>query len=325
VVSEIAEGLGWPRRTSPVAMVYTWGPPSGDWDKVGRWEVRWRSLWGGCSAASGPAPWPSPDAAARALGRAGGSGAPLTLVSGDDASRALLVVRRSGGGFDLAALDAARPPREIHRADGDVFPDIEAALQFGGRWYVASAQGSSQASATVVWQVDGDSAREIARLPRAGPEGRSNVHLARRAEGRAIGVAIEGRPDATKPARLWVDSIDPETGEVGEPEPLAPLDFGGGPLAACTGDDDGWQVESSYAGNVDLDVGPGPGLSLQAPIVAMRLSATRACVARFAGFGADDTPPVAAGSPTPRLPGGRLIDVSLASGKTQTPFRCRLP
>jgi hypothetical protein len=324
VVSEIADGLGWPRRASPVAMVYTWGPQTGDWDKVGRWEVRWRSRWGGCASASGPAPWPTPDAAGRSLGRVGGSPAPMTLVSGDDADHALLVVRRSGG-FDLTALESARAPLAVHRADGDVFPDIEAAVQSGGRWYVASASSAWQLSAAVVWQVDGDVAREVARFPRAGPEGRAAVHLARRAEGRAIGVAVEGRPDATQPARLWLDRVDPETGEVGEPEPLAPLDFGGRPPPVCTGDDDGWQVELPYPGTVDLDLGPGAAQSVQGPLLALRISTTAACIERLAGLGSDEKPATAGGNPTAHLPPGRSFDVSLASGKTYEAFRCRLP
>lgn len=323
VVSEIADGVGWPRRASPIAMVYAWGPAAGDWDRLGRWEVRWRSLWGGCASASGPAPWPTPDAAGRALGRAGGGAAPLTLVPGDDGGHALLVVRRQGG-FDLVGLEAGRAPREIDRADGDVFPDIEAAVQSGGRWYVASAQSGAQLSATVVWRIDGDGAHEVARLQRAGPDGRAGVHLARRPEGRAVGVAIEGRPDATQPARLWVVSIDPETGEAAEPEPLSPLDLAG-PLPPCTGDDDGWQVELPYGGSVDLDLGPGASTSVQSPIAALRLSRTNACVERIAGFGSDEPSAIAAGFPTGHPPGARTFDVSLSSTKARTPFRCRLP
>jgi hypothetical protein len=324
VVSEIVDGVAWPRRAGPVGMVYGWGPPSGDWDKLGRWEVRWRSPWAGCASASGPAPWPSVDAAARALGRTGGPSSPLTVVAGEDATHALLVSRRQGG-FDVAALDVGRAPQDVHRADGDVFPDIEGALESGGRWYVASAQSASQRSATVVWEIEGDAAREVGRFPRAGPDGRASVHLARRTQGRSVGVVVEGKPDATRPGRVWVDAVDPDTGEVGEPAPLTPLDFGGHPPAVCTGDDEGWEVVLPYAGSVDLDLAPGVSSSVQSPLAAMRMSSSDACIERLAGFSQDDSPPVPAGSPTARLPAGRSFDVSLTSSGARTPFRCRLP
>jgi hypothetical protein len=324
IVSEIADGAGWPRRAGPVGMVYAWGPQGGDWDRTGRWEVRWRSLWGGCGSASGPAPWSTVDAAGRALGRSGGNAAPLTLQGGEDATRALLVARRAGT-FELSTLDAGHPPLDVHRADGDMFPDIEASLQSGPRWYVASAQSAGQRSATVIWEIDGDVAREVGRLPRAGPEGRSSIHLARRIEGRAIGVVVEGHPDATQASRFWIESLDPETGEVGLPEPLAALDLGGQRPAACNGDDDGWLVELPYSGSVELSIGPGAPSPLQTPLITMRLSATSGCIERVAGFGPDDAPPVAAGSPTPSLPGGRQLEASLSSSKGRVPFRCRLP
>ncbi len=324
MVSEITDGAGWPRRASPVGMVYAWGPQGGDWDRAGRWEVRWRSLWGGCGSASGPAPWTTADAAGRAMGRAGGNAAPLTLVGGEDATRALLVARRAGG-FELSTLDAGRAPLDVHRADGDVFPDIEASLQAGARWYVASSQSAGQRSATVIWEIEGEAAREVGRLPRAGPEGRSSVRLARRIEGRAIGLIVEGHPDATQGARYWVESLDPETGEAGLPEPLAPLDLGGQRLAVCTGDDDGWLVEVPYAGSVDLSYGSVTPLPVQTPLVAMRLTATSACLERIAGFGPDDAQRVAAGSPTPPLPGGRQVEASLSFSKGRMGFRCRLP
>jgi hypothetical protein len=324
VVSEIAEGLGWSRRVSPVGMVYVWGPPGGDWDKLGRWEVRWRSPTAGCGVASSVAPWVGPDAASRALGRAGASAPALTLASGEDASHALLLERRPGG-FDLLALDSGHAPRAIRRADGDVFPDIEAVRQFGGRWYVVSAQAPSEIAATVVWRLDGDSAREVGRFPRLGPQGRMAAHLARRAQGHAIGVVVEGRPDATQPPRLWLDSVDPETGEIAAPEPLAPLDFGGGAADICTGDDDGWQLDLPYAGNVQIDLLPHATAELQSVLLTIRVSSSSACIEHMAGAWSDDLPTVAAGPPTSHLPSGRFFDVDLASARDHVSFRCRLP
>ncbi|MGH7439105.1 MAG: hypothetical protein ACRENE_25740, partial [Polyangiaceae bacterium] len=325
VVAEINDATGWPRRASPAAVVYAWGPPRGDWDRLGRWEVRWRSAWGGCASSGGPAPWASQDVALRALGH-GGPGPALMLAGVDDAGRALLATSRRPSGLDLTALDGGRAPRGVHRADGDVFPDILSVLPVASRWYVVSSSPPSQVPATVVWAIDGDSAREIARFPKAGPDGHATLRLARRAGGRGLAVLVDGRPDVTMPGRMWLVTVDPSTGETGAPEPLAALDFGGRAPAACTDDEEGWEVEVPYAGAVQLDLGPGASLPVQTPIATMRLASDGACLERVAGFASDDaTTTMSPERPTGHPMGGRVLDVALASRKARTPFRCRFP
>jgi hypothetical protein len=325
IVVEVGDGVGWPRRASPIAILYAWGPAGGDWDRVGRWEVRWRSLWGSCASAAGPAPWASIDAAVRALGRVGGGVPPLTLVPGDDPEHALLVVRRPTG-VDLSVLEAGRAPQEARRADGEAFPDFEGAVQAGGHWYVASTQPSSQLPATVLWRLEGGAVKELARLPRAGPEGRPAARLARSTSGRALGVVVEGRPDAAQGPQLWMTSVDLQTGEASDPEPIAPVDLSGRSVVPCTGDDEGWQVGWPYQGTVEVQLGGAPPSALQAPFVALRLSRDRACVERVAGFTGDDLLP-AAGGPVPptHLPGERPVEVSVVSGRARSPLRCWFP
>jgi hypothetical protein len=324
VVAEINEGTGWPRRASPVGVVYSWGPDRGDWDKLGRWEVRWRSAWGGCGSSSGPVPWPTQDATLRALARNGPNPA-LTVVGSDEPGRALLAAGRRPAGFELYALDTGRPPRPIHRADGDVFPDILSAVLVAGRWYLATSSLASQIAATVVWEIDGESAREIARLPKAGPEGRATLRLARRAGGRGLALIVDGRPDATMPARMWLVTVDPSSGETGAPEALAPLDLGGRPPAACSGDEDGWEVEVPYAGAVELTIGPGSQLPVQTPTATLRLVGANACLERVAGFASDEAATLTAGTPTGRPTGARVLEVALVSRSARMPFRCRFP
>jgi hypothetical protein len=325
IVAEVAEGAGWPRRAAPVATIYAWGPASGDWDRLGRWQVRWRSPWAGCGSSSGVAPWPTIDAAARALGRGGGASS-VALFPGDDANHALLSVRRPPG-VALTALEAGRPPVEIRRADGDALPDLESAVRAGGRWYLASSQPASQLAATLVWRVEDGVARELARLPRAAVEGsRPGARLARSAGGRALGVVVEGRPDALRGPAFWVASVDPETGDTGDPEPLAPVDLAGLAVSACTGDDPGWEFDLPYAGAVELQLGAAQATPLQAPFVTMRLSRDRACVERVVGTFADEVPPgapPAAGSGRPI--GARPVEASVVSGRARTPLRCWFP
>ncbi len=324
IVVEVGDGVGWPRRASPIAILYAWGPPGGEWDRIGRWEVRWRSLWGSCASSAGPAPWATIDAAARALGRVGGGVPSLTLVPGDDPEHALLVVRHPTG-VDLSVLEAGRAPQDARRADGEAFPDFESAMQAGGHWYVASSQPSSQLPSTVVWRLEGGAAKEVTRIPRAGPEGRPSARLARSTSGRALGVVVEGRPDAAQGPELWIASVDLQTGEASEPEPLAPVDLSGRSVVPCTGDDEGWQVGWPYQGTVEVQLGGAPPSTLQTPFAALRLSRDRACVERVAGFTGDDLLQGAISAPPARLPGGRSVEVSIVSGRARIPLRCWFP
>jgi hypothetical protein len=325
IVTESVEGAGWPRRAPSVATVYAWGPAAGDWDTLGRWEVRWRSPHGACFSASGPAPWPTIDAAARAFGRtSGASPGPFSLVQGDEGGHALLAARRASG-VDLVILESGRSPLEVRRQTGESLPDLEGAMQVGGHWYVASSQPGAQLPATVLWRLDGGVAKEVARVARTGE--RSGLRLARSTAGRALGLIIEGRPSAVEAPAYWVVGVDVETGETGEPEPLAPLDFAGHNLPACSGDDAGWQFDLPYAGMVEVQGHVAGASPLQAPVVTLRVTRDHACVDRVVGFGTDEAPPPTAGD------GGggaarstvRTIDVSILSAKARTALRCSLP
>lgn len=326
VVVEVSEGAGWPRRAAPIAIVYAWGPPTGEWDRLGHREVRWRSLWGSCASSSGPSPWTTVEAAARALSRVGGGAPPLTLVPADEPGRALLVARRAAA-VDLVALEGGRAPEEVRRPDGDSFPELESAIYTGGHWYMASPQPASQLPATLLWRLDGATARELGRVPRAGPEARPSVRLARSTSGRPLlGLVVEGRPDAGQGAQFWVVSVDLETGEAGEPEPLAPVDLSGRSVSPCTGDDEGWQVEWPYAGALEVQLGAAPAAALQTPFVSLRLSRDHACVERAGGFLADEVLSVTqAGAVPAHLLTGRPVDVGVVSARGRTPLRCWLP
>jgi hypothetical protein len=206
-------------------------------------------------------------------------------------------------------------------------PDLEGAIQAGGHWYVASSQSAAQLPATVLWRLDGGVAKEVARVARTGD--RSGLRLARSTGGRALGLVIEGRPSAVEAPSYWVVGMDVETGETGEPESLAPLDFAGRNLSACSGDDAGWQFDLPYTGMVEVQghvAGASPS-QLQAPVATLRVTRDHACVDRVVGFGSDEaTPPTAGdGGGVPARSTVRTIDVSILSAKARTALRCSLP
>jgi hypothetical protein len=320
---------------SSLAEVYAWGPKSGDWDQLGRWDVRWAWPFGGWpdvrSTASAPAPWTSIDAARRGLQVNTGAANGWTLATGDDADHALLIVRRlvAPTSTDVVALETDRPPLEVRRPGGDPFPDVEAAARVGGRWVLATVQPPGELPATVVWLVDGGVAREVARLPRIGADRRSALRLARRTDGHAVGLVVDGQNEGERAGvTLWIASVDLESGAVGDPEPLAPSDLSDRTVGPCKGDDPGWQVDVPYMGPVMVHVGSKWQAGLQSPLARMRLSRERACVERVVGsvspYGVV-VPEALVRSPGAQvgLPrDARAIDLAVFSGHSRYALRC---
>jgi len=316
-----------PRRTLPPGVLYAWGPATGDWDRVGRWEVRWQWPWGGCSSASGPAPWATLDAARRALGK--GIGAPTwwVVAPGDDADHALLIARHTLGvpTADVVAVEAGRAPVEVRRPGDEPFPEVEAAARVGGRWYLATVQPPSELAAAVIWELDGSVAREVARVPRAGVEVRPPLRLARRADGRSLGIAMEGQLRTDGPALLWMTSVDLDTGAVGDPEPIGPSDLSDRRVPLCTGDDAGWLLVIPYPGSVDVGIGR-TSTNLKAPVAQMRIWRNGACLESIAGS-LEEFASLPANSRTRDSAGGsvRKIDASVFSSGRRSALLCSEP
>jgi hypothetical protein len=336
----IEAGLGAERspRSGTVACAYAWGPKNGEWDQLGRWQVRWGWPWGGWAdvrdSATAAAPWTTLDAARRGFGKAPGAPIAWFLAPGDDPDHALLLARHGVGSTtaDVLVVESDRAPVEVTRPGGDPFPDVEAVARVGDRWYFATAQSAGELPAAIVWLVDGVSAREVGRVPRAGLDTKSPVRLARRADGRAVGVVVEGQPEADRPPpQLWVTSLDLETGIVGEPERLAPVDLSDRAVSICTGDDGGWVLDLPYPGSVRVAMGVWTS-PVQASLARVRLSRDRACVERLAGVvdAAAATPPPAllrpAGAAGSHFAASvRALDVSILSAHARYPIRCTRP
>ena len=330
-------GLERVLQNIPLARMYAWGPRSGDWDQLARWQVRWQWPWGGWpearSSVLAPAPWATIDAACRAFGAVPGVTTTWTLAPGDDPDHALLFGHRAGaqptGG--MLELDAERAPTEVHRPGGDPFPEVEAAARVNGHWYVATIQAAGELPATVVWMINDGTAREVARVPRTGFEARPALRIARRTDGHALGLVVDGQPDSQhETVWRWVLGIDLESGAIAEPEPLAPKELNDRAISLCTGDDGGWVVELPYPGQVRFQVGGHGEFPIHSAIARMRISRERACVERMFGsadgsIATEGLPRVAGGS-TPIVTHGhaeaRSIDISVSSVATRYGLRC---
>jgi hypothetical protein len=334
-------------RAGPLARVYAWGPKSGEWDQLGRWQVRWQWPWGGRqdarSSTASVGHWATLDAARRALSP--GPGTPTTWIfaNGDDPDHALLLARHTAipASVEILLLETDRPVVEARRPTGEPIPDVEAATRVGGVWYVATTQGPGELAATVVWSLEGAVAREIARVPRAGFEARPVARLARRADGHGIALVVDGPRDELRgTTQRWLAAVDLESHSIAAPEPLAPTDLSDRSVSFCAGDDDGWVIDLPYPGAVRLHLAGGLEPALEGSFGRMRLSHERACVERVLGSVADHLLPgvrmpnsLARATPgatpaTPATPASgstadkRSIEASVLSGALRYTLRC---
>jgi hypothetical protein len=339
------------RYSAVVGRIYAWGPKSGDWDTLGRWQVKWLSPFSGWPDARGTlATMPPPmvvdfTRAASPYGYYGYGGYKglFHIVAGDDPAHALLIGRRQlrNNEIVLFELEADRAPVELRRADGEPFGEIEAFARAAGRWFFATSVAATKAPpATVIWQVDGAVARELARVPRAGlgEGGRAaGSKIARRSDGRAIGLVVDGQATAERPTPVrWVIPVDLESGQLGEPESLGYTDFAGRTVEACTDDLVGWVIDtpvilgSAGSASIRVRLPQGSG-SIHSVSARMRVTGARACVERIAGTYDGQSPERAAqlsrpgGSlrGTPNLRPGELLATAV-SAQTRYALKCSL-
>jgi hypothetical protein len=328
-----------------VARIYTWGPKTGDWDTLGRWQTKWLSPFAG---------WPDTHASLPALPppsildttrvgfpyASGYTSNTYHLAPGDDPSHALLVARRSAPGRPESVvfeLEADRVPVEIRRADGEPFTEIEGSVRVAGRWFITAtaAAGPGQATAsTLLWRVEGAVARELVRIPRFLPDattsGDRRARLARRSDGRALGLVVDGEPTAERPVAVrWVLPIDLETGAVGEPESLGYIDLAGRLPEACADDVVGWIFDAPMPGStIRLRLPQGSTGLLVSIQSRLRLTGERVCVERLAGTfdgagGVTQLSRPGAASHLGTLRAGELVATAASMG-SRFPLRCTI-
>jgi hypothetical protein len=298
-------------RNVPLARIHAWGPRSDDWGRSGRWAVQWLSPYASSrdvrGTASALAPFTSVDSARRALGVMQ-PGSTWSMAVGEESTFALLVGRRPGPEWTAVTLEADHAPVEIRRSDGEPLAEVTAVTQTGGLWYLATAQAYGEPPATVILRVDGGRAQELARVPRTPLEhpragfdarGIASVRLARRTDGRAIGLVVEGpiAPDRAGSLR-WVLPIDLETGARGEPELLGVSDLSDrGNLSPCAEGDSGWILDTPWGGKARVNGASQASTGLLTRLyIRLRLSGARACLEQLSGSFEPNLPGVTLGN-----------------------------
>jgi hypothetical protein len=246
----------------PLARVYAWGPQAGEWAHASHWTARWLWPYGG---------WREVRSSASAL------------LSGRGLGQDVLTLE----------LDADRAPLEVRRADGEPFSSLDFAVRTGAHWYIVTPQAYGEVPASVIWRVDGATAREFARIPRCTLDSSpASVRLARRSDGRAIGLVVDGQPPPDRGVALrWVLPIDLESGTPGEPESLGAADLGDRQAVPFCGEDDaGWILDTTWSASAQITLGDGSGRrtatsgSLRNLYAREHLSSSgHACIERLSG------------------------------------------
>lgn len=336
----------YPNISSP-ARVYGWGPKTGaEWDTFGRWQVKWLSPFAGWPDVRTTLPAPAPGiivdttrVGSNYYGASSSTSNTYQVATGDDSSHALLIGRRTSRSETVVyELEADRTPLPIQRADGEAFGEIESAVRTAGRWFIAtSATTDTTSPMTIVWKLEGSVARELARIPRVYVEtstAGSRTKLARRSDGRAIGLVAEGPSTMERTTSFrWTLPIDLESGALGEPEAIGYTDLAGRVLEACTDDATGWVLDTALPfSTVRIRAPRGTG-TLSRLQARLRLTSTRACVERIAGsydpMSPSPTTPLQLtrpGEATPTTASSRPGDVRVTamSAQTRFPLRCEV-
>jgi hypothetical protein len=255
------------------------------------------------------------------------------FAPGDDASHALLI-GRSGSRSEttLFELEADRAPLEVRRADGEPFGELDGVVRAAGRWFVATSVYRIPSPTTIVWQIESGIARELVRIPRAIDATQTSTmrtKLARRVDGRAIGLVVEGEQTAEHASNVrWVLPITLDKVAIGEPESLGYVDLAGRTLDACNGDDaTAWELDVGMPVSLGLVRLPHGTGSLGSVLGRLRLTPTRSCVEALAGIYDGQSPERRAellrpsASRTGGLRPGEL-NVMAVSMLTRFPLRC---
>jgi hypothetical protein len=267
------------------------------------------------------------------------------MALGDEPGAALLLGKRPGQETTALELEADRAPLEVRQGDGEPFNQVDFAIRAAGHWYIATPQAYGELPASVVWRVDGSTAREFARIPRGALDPHipfSGVRLARRSDGHAIGLVVDGEPTPERglPIR-WVLPIDVESAAPGEPESLGAADLGDRPaVPLCAEEDAGWILDTAWSATarVGLRVGnaerPTSGW-LRNLYARERLTTERVCIERLSGTyepaSAESAPRVVRsvvpdGEPPASLQDGPVretsVPISALQSRTRHTLRC---
>lgn len=317
-----------------LAHYYAWGPRDQLlWPAKGRALARWTSPFEASTNVHSSQLGAIPEFVSNVVtplitgGRGGSVLDAGGLAFGEDGGHALWVFGRRGNeASGVLLLESDRGATEVRRPDGSELPWIESAVRAGGRWYLTSAGDPNQPSSTVVWEVEAGVAHELARLPRVSvpqqwqqSSAPTGARIARSADGRSVGVVMDGQPNAKRfiTNQRWVIPIDLSSGLVLEPQSLGAADITD-VATVCEPGAGGWVMDVAFTNRLIYDA----HASIASTLARVHLDGGRACVEKVASTG--EFEPTGLSKHTPDFDGPPL-DVTVLHEGQRVLLHCHSP
>ena len=304
------------------AHIYAWGPKGADWSRTGRWLAKFDdrfSFPGILTTATSSSIWQDEIRASDALGAGQGPNVTWYVSLDPGGQAAVLVARRGLNRAEVYAAAAGEPILPWQDADGGALPDPTSVVRIGSTWFFLHAPTTpAAASGATVYRVDAGVVRKLQRFPRiASAAGEIPPKLVRRMAGSSLGLLVLGAPGFGQMVRDWyVLPLDPETGELEEPERLFGSDLEGQIPRRCRSDEDGWVLDTVLSLPPATRLPSLPDVSLSSIELRLRLEPGAVCVdtmaARGDGLGAPAHPRGEPLNPDTAIP---MVVTDRASGR----------
>ena len=271
---EVGIDVGANFDSVPVRL-YAWGQKDTDWARTGRMQLRFGDRFSQVEVRSSSitaSPWSSEGDALSALGQVGGG---MNWQAALDGDAALASGCRGDRQCLLFATEAGQPVVGLRMADDTPLSRPQGgAVRVGATWFFL---GDSRGDEFSLFRADLGTVRLVSSFKRALlSRTASPPRLVRKARGTGLGfLFVQKQGPNDRRGTRYVLPIDPESGELGEVEPLGRADFGGMEFEPC-GDREGWLVESqvdSQSVTVDGVLSDSRSVELR-----MRLRHGKACV-----------------------------------------------
>lgn len=271
---EVGIDVGANFDSVPVRL-YAWGQKDTDWARTGRMQLRFGDRFSQVEVRSSSitaSPWSSEGDALSALGQVGGG---MNWQAALDGDAALTSGCRGDRQCLLFATEAGQPVVGLRMADDTPLSRPQGgAVRVGATWFFL---GDSRGDEFSLFRADLGTVRLVSSFKRALlSRSASPPRLVRKARGTGLGfLFVQKQGPNDRRGTRYVLPIDPESGELGEVEPLGRADFGGMEFEPC-GDREGWLVESqvdSQSVTVDGVLSDSRSVELR-----MRLRHGKACV-----------------------------------------------